>query len=187
MDAIVGPAFGPFIWIFSINSLVGGPYFGFLTIFSGAVFLAIFISLPETRRKIIGNGSVPPHSWNMSLLSYLQLRRQRKAGIEAQQTSKIGFKARPNPLKSIYLVLQKECSFVIFYAGTLFGGSYVVLSSMPSEFGHEYSFNALPIGLCNILTGLASMLSSLINGKFLNRNFRRHEELRGMEIVDKRQ
>jgi MFS family permease len=187
MGVTVGPAFGPIIGGLLNQFLGWRAIFWFLTIFSGIVFLVIIISLPETCRKIVGNGSIPTRSWNMSLLIYLQLRRQHKAGIEAQQTSKSGFKARPNPLKSIYIILQKECSFIIFYAGTLFGGLYMVLSSMPAEFGEKYNFNTLQIGLCYIPTGLGSMLSSLVVGKFLNWNFRRHARLRGMEIVDKKQ
>ena len=187
MGALVGPSFGP-ITGGLLNQFLGWrAIFWFLTIFSGTVFLIVLIGLPETCRKIVGNGSIPTRTWNMSLLSYIKLRRQRKAGIGAQQTSKSSFKARPNPLKSIYIITQKECSAIIFYAGTLFGGLYMVLSSMPSQFGEKYKFNTLQIGLCYIPTGLGSMLSSFVVGRFLNWNFRRHARLLGMEIVDRKQ
>ena len=187
MGATVGPAFGPIIGGLLNQFLGWRAIFWFLTIFSGTVFLIILISLPETCRKTVGNGTIPTRTWNMSLLSYIHLRRQRKAGIEAQQTSKSGFKARPNPLKSIYIITEKECSIIIFYAGTLFSGLYMVLSSMPSQFEEKYNFNTLQIGLCYIPTGLGGMLSAFVVGRFLNWNFRRHAKLLGMEIANNKQ
>ena len=187
MGATVGPAFGPIIGGL-LNQFSGWrAIFWFLTAFSGAVFLIILILLPESCRKIVGNGSIPPQRWNMSFLTYLHLRKQRKFGIDLQQSSKSSFKARPNPLNSVYIIFQKEASFIIFYAGTLFGGLYMVLSSMPAEFGEKYNFNTLQIGLCYIPTGLGSMTASFVIGKFLNWNFRRHARILGMEIVDKKQ
>lgn len=187
MGAMVGPAFGPIVGGLLNQFLGWRSIFWFLTIFSGVVFLIILVTLPETCRKIVGNGSIPPRSWNMSLLSYLHLRRQRRAGIEAQQTSRSGFKARPNPLKSVYIIAQKESGMILLYAGTVFSGFYMVLSSMPAQFAEKYDFNTLQIGLCYLPTGLGSMLASFAVGRFLNWNFRRHARLLGMEVVDRKQ
>lgn len=187
MGATVGPAFGPIIGGILNQFLGWRSIFWFLTIFSGIFFLIIAVTLPETCRKIVGNGSIPTSSWNMSLLSYMNLRRQRKAGIEVQLKSRSAFKARPNPLNSIYIILQKESGLIIFYAGTVFAGLYMVLSNMPSQFAEVYSFNTLQIGLCYILTGLGSMTAAFVVGRFLNWNFRRHAKILGMEIVAKKQ
>ena len=187
MGALVGPAVGPIIGGLLNQFLGWRSIFWFLTIFSAAVFLIILISLPETCRKIVGNGSISPRTWNMSLLSYLHLRRQRTRGIEAQQASRSGFKARPNPLKSVYIIAQKESGMILFIAGTLFSGLYMVLSSMPSQFAEKYDFNTLQIGLCYIPTGLGGMLASFVVGRFLNWNFRRHARLLGTEVVERKQ
>ena len=187
MGVTVGPAFGPIIGGLLNKFLGWRAIFWFLTIFSVSVFLIVLVALPETCRKIVGNGSIPPPGYSMSVLTYLHLRRQRKAGTAPQRESTSDFKPRPNPLRSIYIIMQKESSVVIFYAGTLFAGLYMVLSSMPSQFGEKYNFNTLQIGLCYIPTGLGSMTASFVVGKALNWNFRRHAKVCGMEITKAKQ
>jgi len=187
MGAMVGPAFGPIIGGL-LNQFQGWrAIFWFLTAFSGTTFVVIVIALPETCRKIVGNGSVPPPGYSMSVVTYLHLRKQRKAGNVPQRESASNFKPRPNPLRSIYVIIQKESSLVIFYAGTLFAGYYMVLSSMPAQFGEKYNFNTLQIGLCYIPTGIGGMAVSIIVGKLLNWNFRRHAKKCGMEITEGKQ
>lgn len=187
MGATVGPAFGPIIGGLLSQFQGWRAIFWFLTAFSGTVFVIIVIALPETCRKIVGNGSIPPPSYSMSVLIYLHLRKQRKAGTAPQRESTSGFKPCPNPLRSIYIIIQKESSVLIFYAGTLFAGLYMVLSSMPSQFGEKYNFNTLQIGLCYIPTGLGSMTASYVVGKLLNWNFRRHAKACGMELTKGKQ
>lgn len=187
MGVTVGPAFGPIIGGLLNQFLGWRAIFWFLTIFSGSVFLVILVALPETCRKIVGNGSVPPPRYSMSVLTYLHLRKQRKAGTTSQWESTSGFKPRPNPLKSIYIILEKESSMVIFYAGTLFAGLNMVLASMPSQFGEKYHFNTLQIGLCYIPTGLGSMTASFVVGRVIDWNFRRHAKACGMEIAKSKQ
>ena len=187
MGATVGPAFGPIIGGL-LNEFQGWrAIFWFLIAFSGTVLLIILVALPETCRKIVGNGSIPPPGYSMSMLTYLHLRKERKAGAAPPREPAYGFKPRPNPLKSIYIIGQKESSVIIFYAGTLFGGLYMVLSSMPSQFGEKYNFNTLQIGLCYIPTGLGSMTASFVVGKLINWNFRRHAKACGMEITKAKQ
>ena len=187
MGVSVGPAFGPVIGGL-LNQFQGWrAIFWFLAAFAGSVFLIILVALPETCHKIVGNGSIPPPGYSMSVLTYVHLRKQRKLGTAPQRETTAGFKPRPNPLKSIYIILQKESSVVIFYAGTLFAGLFMVLSSLPSQFGEKYHFNTLQIGLCYIPTGLGSMTASFVVGKLLNWNFHRHAKACGMEITKGKQ
>lgn len=187
MGAMVGPAFGPIIGGL-LNQLQGWrSIFWFLATFSGTAFVVILVALPETCRKIVGNGSVPPPGYSMSVLTYLHLRKQRKLGNAPQRSSTSDFRPRPNPLRSIYIILQKESSLVIFFSGTLFAGYYMVLSSMPAMFAEKYNFTTLQIGLCYIPTGLGSMAASVITGKLLNWNFRRHAKACGLELSEAKQ
>ncbi|KAL9102337.1 MAG: hypothetical protein Q9163_002518 [Psora crenata] len=187
MGATLGPTFGPIIGGLLSQFFGWRAIFWFLTVFSCTVLLIIVVSLPETCRKTVGNGSIPTRSWNMPVLSYIHLKRRGKAGKGSEQKSKSSSKRRPNPLRSIYILIQKESSVIIIYGGTLFAGLYMVLSSMPSQFADNYGFNTLQVGLCYIPSGLGSMTASYIIGRLLNWNFRRHAGRVGMEISDKKQ
>ncbi|PNS14641.1 Quinidine resistance protein 1 [Sphaceloma murrayae] len=53
--------------------------FWLLTILSATYFIPLLLLYPETSRNVVGNGSIPPQSWNVSLLSYLHTRRAASA------------------------------------------------------------------------------------------------------------
>jgi MFS family permease len=68
----VGPIVGGLL-----NQFLGWhAIFWFLVILSAVIFLIFVIVLPETCRAVVGNGSIPPQKWNISLLSYLKQREQ---------------------------------------------------------------------------------------------------------------
>ena len=187
MGALAGPAFGPLIGGLLAQFLGWRAVFWFLTIFAG-VTLTVFVFLfPETCRKVVGNGSIPAQKWNVSLLSYYQLRKQRKAGVEGEQKTRLSFKSRPNPFNAVYIMFEKESGIILIYAGTLFAGYYMILTGLPTQIAEKYHFNTLQIGLCYFPTGLGSMAAALIIGKFLDWNFRRHAKRAGVELSHQRQ
>lgn len=187
MGALVGPALGPVIGGLLSQYLGWRAIFWFLTIFAGVVVTIFIISFPETCRKVVGNGSLPAQKWNISLLSYLRLRTQAKAGFEGEPQTRLSHKSRPNPLNAIYIIFDRESGIVLLYGGALFSGFYMVLTGMPSQLQEKYGFNTLQIGLCYIPTGVGAMAAAIAVGRFLDWNFRRHAQRLGIEISNKRQ
>jgi hypothetical protein len=172
----------------SIGPIIGGVIatfagwhwiFWFLLILSLLVAIPFAIFFPETCRKIVADGSIPPPAWNKC---YLNIREERKALLkgtpikyaerdELAQTRHIRF---PNPFTTILLLLQKECGFALLYSAFLSCTYYATMSLIPSQFGSIYKFNDLQVSLCYIPFGIGSMTAAFNRGRMIDTNFRRH-------------
>lgn len=91
--------------------------FWFLLILCSVLASVIFIFFRETRRSIVGNGSVPPPKWNRSLL---QMIRPDSTTPEAKTLEK----RRPvvNPFRSVPILGNRESCIIIMYGGLLYAG-----------------------------------------------------------------
>ncbi|KAK5232340.1 hypothetical protein LTR47_006553 [Exophiala xenobiotica] len=189
--SLLGPAIGPVIGGILADFLGWRAIFWFLTIMGAAFLLVFAIFFPETARNQVGNGSIPPKGWSMSLMNYLAVRKARKfqphddlstendAPATAPKRQKFRF---PNPLRSMVIILDKENFLLLFYNAFLFAAFYDVTASIPSQFSEIYNFSVLQIGLCYIPMGVGSMCAALTNGQLLDRNFARWCKKLGVKI-----
>lgn len=130
----------------------------------------------------------------MSLMNYLAVRKARKldpkdglSSTDIQSTpsqpsrpqSKLRF---PNPLRSLYILFDKENALLLFYNAFLFAAFYDVSAAIPSQLKEIFDFNELQIGLCFIPFGLGSLSAALTNGQLLDRNFARWCKKLGVPI-----
>ena len=156
---MVAPALGPVIGGLLAKFLGWRSVFWFLVIVSGGYLVLFMITMPETARKIVGNGSeVPKEWWRMSLLQYLSTRRhhQRRdsnttelAGNPGQGRASSSTKLRfPNPIHSFVILLERDALIIISYVGLVMFSNIALLTSTPSLFGKLYGYNTLQIGLC---------------------------------------
>lgn len=121
------------------------------------VYLIPFlITFPETGRNVVGNGSISPQGWNMSLLNYLDARKATKAEDGLTQTASLEENkvvqtalARkrkfrfPNPLNTVHAIAEKDVGLLLFYNSLLYTAFYNVASSTPYLFQQLYGFNDL--------------------------------------------
>jgi hypothetical protein len=99
-------------------------------IYASVVLTVFHVFLSGTCRKIDGNRSVLAQKWNMSLLTYIHIRKQRKTGNLTDRKSRTSFKTRPNLLNSLKLFFDKETSILLLYSGLIYAGSCMMLSSI---------------------------------------------------------
>lgn len=159
---MAAPALAPVLGGILSQFLSWRAMFWFLAIFAVVYLIPFSITFPETGRKIVGNGSIQPPIWNMSLLSYLKSRqddvgkgpdriasREEKRAARAELARKRKLRW-PNPMKTLKIVIEKDVSIILFYNSLLYVAFYDVTSSMPSLFVEIYGFNDLQIGTCAV-------------------------------------
>lgn len=196
--AMIGPALGPVLGGILAQFLGWRAIFWFLTIMAGIFLIPFAISFPETGRNVVGNGSIPPQGWNMSLLNYLDARRiqhndslsrtvsrQELKLAQAQLASKRKLRV-PNPLKTVHIMLEKDVALILLYNSLVYTAFYDVSASLPSQFAQIYGFNDLQIGLCFIPFGVSCCISTIACGKLMDWNYKRVAQLAGITVDRKR-
>ncbi|PVH82055.1 MFS general substrate transporter [Cadophora sp. DSE1049] len=183
---MMGPAIGPVIGGVLAQFLGWRSIFWFLVIISGCFLVPYALTVPETGRNVVGNGSVPPQGWNLTILEWYQHRKEEKSleGLSRSETAEgrrlaqeelaRGRKLRwPNPLKTVRIIMEKDMAVVLIYNSLIYTAFYDIVASIPQLFSEIYDYNDLQIGLCYIPFGCGCALASFINGKLLDGNYKR--------------
>lgn len=155
---MAAPALAPILGGILAQFLGWRSLFWFLTILATVFFILLGISFPETGRNVVGNGSIPPQGWNMSLLDYMKSQKtdqmealSRTDSYQATKVSQAELASKrklrwPNPLKTVHIILEKDVAILLLFCGLLYTAMYTVLASIPSLFAEIYGYNELQIG-----------------------------------------
>ncbi|QYT05893.1 Chloramphenicol resistance protein [Trichoderma simmonsii] len=186
---MLGPAIGPILGGVLAQHLGWRSIFWFLTI-CGSIYLIVFaIAVPETARKVVGNGSIPPTAWwNRSLLSEVARRKARtKQGDEDISPSPKPRGLRfPNPLKTLLIIKEKDCAMMLFYNAIIYSSWYTVTANLSNLLSENYHLDTLHLGLCYIPFGVGAALSIMANGYIQDWNYARVARRYGFSIDKKR-
>ncbi|RCK55090.1 MFS antiporter QDR2 [Candida viswanathii] len=157
--------------------------FIFLAIGGGVTFVVSVFALPETSRRIVGNGSIMPKNvLNKSALIYLPRFRERMTNDVSTLVPMSKFDVF-GPLKIFF---QVDVFCTLLPLGMHFAAWTVVLTSLSTELeSDKYNYSVMHVGLIYLPQGLACFVGSLIIGRCLNWYYRRRKEMynRQMEEV----
>lgn len=195
---MIGPSLGPVLGGIFVQFLGWRSIFWFLVIVAGLWIVPYILSVPETGRNIVGNGSIPPQGWNMTLFEYLSSRKlqKRSAGeltpseiLTQQAQAELASKRNlrwPNPLATIRIILEKDVAIILIYNALIYTAFYDIVATIPSLYAEIYKFNNLQIGFCYLPYGCGCCIASFLNGVMLDRNYKRVAKQIGFTIDKKR-
>ena len=141
--------------------------FWFLGILSGLCILMIAVCLPETGRRIVGNGSIPARGISRTLLSCI-CRRPADAGSSGTDTAltKPTFRF-PNPITCLRIVFHKDTALILF-ANAVFYMTYSCIQASLSPLLMElYGLDTLKVGLTYLAYGIGCGVASYATGEIL--------------------
>lgn len=154
------PAVGPIIGGV-IADRAGWPWiFVFVAIASGVTLFLLAMFLQETARNVVGNGSLPPHGINVSILQRLQGRRSKQPDGERKQMA-IRVPNIIEPLKLIFFKTTFPTLFsnAVFYM--LFASLQATLAPLVQEI---YGLSPFQAGLCYLAFGVSCGVASVSAG-----------------------
>lgn len=161
----VGPALGPVIGSVLADKLGWRSIFWFLCIMSGICFALMLIFLPETLRRLVGDGSVLPSPFYRPLVPIVG--KGRVDGNAPKPPKPI----LNNPLR---LFLYLDVLNLLVFNAVLYAVFYAVNTTISTIFASKYPFlNEIDVGLCFLGIGGGMAIGSVLSGRMLDADYRR--------------
>ncbi|KAB5576348.1 major facilitator superfamily domain-containing protein [Coniochaeta sp. 2T2.1] len=201
---VLAPSLGPVLGGILAQYLGWRSIFWFLTIAAVVTLVPLLLFFPETCRKIVGDGSIRPHPIYRTFWQMIVDWRRKRAAARKAAAHKPGlgrttsaatsgsqrpkFKlVSPNFLGSLIILFEKEVGLLLFYSGLVFAGFYAIATALPSQLQENYGYSDVVVGLMYLPLAGGSIITALVAGPLINRNFRRHAAKLGMAVDSSRQ
>ncbi|KAK3342047.1 major facilitator superfamily domain-containing protein [Lasiosphaeria hispida] len=161
----------------SIGPVIGGiitEYFGYHAIFwflfllSSTALLLILLFLPETLRRIAGNGTVPLHGVNRPILSRSLQSHWHPSLPPPPPPPKITLATLLSPLRFLF---EKDVATTLVFGAVVYTVWSMVTSSTAAIFQPRFGLTNLQVGLVFLPNGVACVAGSYLTGKLLDRDY----------------
>lgn len=167
----VGPVIGGLL-----NSAWGfRSIFWFLFAFSVHVFIALLVFLPETQRKIAGDGSIPLASFYKPWSYFFRPPKEWRHGPAPQmpKLEKLSWNKIFEPLMYIF---RKEILVLLSWGALVYTIWSMVTASTTTVLLKTFpDLTRWQIGLCFLPNGVGCVLGSICTGQLMDRAFKRAE------------
>ncbi|KAK3328787.1 major facilitator superfamily domain-containing protein [Apodospora peruviana] len=163
----------------SIGPVVGGiitEYFGFHAIFwflfilGGIALIVILLFLPETLRRVAGNGTIPLTGIYRPVVCR-QFRRHWSSDHDTliERPPKITFSTIFGPFRFLF---EKDVFVTLFYGAIVYTVWSMITSSTTALFQPRFGLGNLQVGLIFLPNGAGCVLGSEVTGKLLDRDYK---------------
>lgn len=147
--------------------------FWFLSAGSGVTLLFVVTALPETKRSIVGNGSIkPPHLISRSVLLGAPYYKK-KLHLDNPDYETKTENASYDPLAPFKIMVRPELISLLAVQGLQFTTWICHMTTLSEHLNKDYGLPMVIIGVCFLPAGLCTLTSVVLAGKFLNWNYRR--------------
>ena len=173
-------AFGPVV-----GGLLGGTLgwrfiFWFLVIFVACVIALIVLCLPETLRRIAGNGSVPLTSWRYQhLIDTLGIPKKERTHRTSDDLSPVEPR-QPLSWRNFFgpfrFLLEKDVACTLSFGSVIYTVWCMIVASTNPLLHGFYALSTIEIGLCYLPNGLGCVIGSYVAGKRLDSDYRASED-----------
>jgi MFS family permease len=174
---LLGQAFGSLIGAALISGFSWRAIFWFLTIGSGAVLLFMSFLLPETKRALVGNGSVIPRSFmNRAPILYIPKIRN-KWHLMNPDTETLEPPKKPDYLTPFKIMIFPEISIVLLNGAIHYALWTMLLTTLTHQLTVDYGYDTMRVGLCYLPAGFAGLIGAVTSGRVLDWVYRnRHRK-----------
>ncbi len=142
--------------------------FWFLALFSGAVFILLFLLLPETSRDLVGNGSIQVTGINKTFIDRFR-REHMLTSPKVMPNSQMKF---PNLLPCLRLIFHKNTGIVLFSNAVFYMKYSCAQASLAPLLQDTYGLGILEAGFCYLAFGSATAIASYGVGMITDYDYR---------------
>lgn len=172
---LIGQGIGPLIGAVIAAHWDWRAIFWFLVIGCGTSMLFAFFLLPETKRTLVGNLSVPPQRWINRNPTFLIPAVKRRFHHDHPQRETLDTNIPTLDLTgALKITIQPEVILSLFPAGMQFAMWTLMLSSIANQLSlPPYNYSLTIIGVCYLPAGIGGLCGSFFTGRIIDIYYRR--------------